>query len=61
MLNLREKAFVKSGDIVYLHFSCHGQPVEDLDGDEKDGWDESIVPYDAWKKPISGIYDGKKG
>lgn len=50
---------VKSGDIVYLHFSCHGQPVEDLDGDEKDGWDESIVPYDAWKKPISGIYDGK--
>ena len=48
----------KSGDIIYLHFSCHGQPVEDKDGDEKDGWDEAIVPYDAWRKPIKGIYNG---
>lgn len=39
----------KKGDIVYLHFSTHGQPVEDLDGDEQDGWDESIVPIDAYK------------
>ena len=23
----------KKGDIVYLHFSTHGQPVEDLNGD----------------------------
>ena len=37
------------GDIVYLHFSCHGQPFEDMNGDEEDGWDESIVPYDAQK------------
>ena len=28
--------FSKAGDMVYLHFSCHGQPVEDLDGDEED-------------------------
>ena len=47
------------GDIVYLHFSCHGQPFEDLDGDEKDGWDEAIIPYDAWRKPLKGVYDGK--
>ena len=49
----------KAGDMVYLHFSCHGQPVEDLDGDEADGWDESIIPYDALKKPIPGKYEGK--
>ena len=48
-----------SGDLVYIHFSCHGQPVEDLNGDEQDGWDEAIVPYDAWKIPIKGIYEGK--
>jgi hypothetical protein len=47
-----------AGDIIYLHFSCHGQPVEDQNGDEKDGWDEAIVPYDAWKSPIVGVYDG---
>ena len=23
----------KKGDIIYLHFSAHGQPVEDLNGD----------------------------
>lgn len=50
----------KLGDIIYLHFSCHGQPVEDKDGDEKDGWDEAIVPYDAWRKPIKGVYNGNK-
>lgn len=48
-----------TGDMVYIHFSTHGQPVEDLDGDESDGWDESIIPYDAWKKPIKNEYEGK--
>ena len=37
----------KKGDIVYLHFSAHGQPVEDIDGDEEDGWDAAIVHIDA--------------
>lgn len=37
----------QKGDIVYLHFSGHGQPFEDTSGDEEDGWDEAIVPYDA--------------
>lgn len=50
----------KKGDIVYLHFSTHGQPVEDLNGDEEDGWDESIVPIDAYKIYKKGIYEGKK-
>lgn len=50
----------KKGDIVYLHFSTHGQPVEDLNGDEEDGWDESIVPIDAYKIYKRGVYEGKK-
>ena len=56
-------AFIKAtkkGDIVYLHFSTHGQPVEDLNGDEDDGWDEAIVPIDAYKMYKKGNYEGKK-
>lgn len=50
----------KKGDIVYLHFSTHGQPVEDLNGDEDDGWDEAIVPIDAYKLYKKGVYEGQK-
>ncbi len=50
----------KKGDIVYLHFSAHGQPVEDINGDEEDGWDESIIPIDAYKNYKKGVYEGKK-
>lgn len=50
----------KKGDIVYLHFSTHGQPVEDLNGDEDDGWDEAIVPIDAYKLYKKGVYEGNK-
>lgn len=50
----------KKGDIIYLHFSTHGQPVEDLNDDEEDGWDESIVPIDAYKIYKKGIYEGQK-
>ena len=49
----------KVGDIVYIHFSCHGQPVEDIDGDEDDGWDEALVPYDALKVYMQGKYTGE--
>lgn len=49
----------KLGDVVYIHFSCHGQPVEDLDGDEADGWDESIIPFEAPKKYIPHKYHGQ--
>lgn len=51
---------VKKGDIVYLHFSAHGQPVEDLNGDEEDGWDEAIVPIDAYKIYKKGVYEGQR-
>ena len=49
----------KSGDIVYLHFSCHGQPFEDYDGDESDGWDEALVAFDALKEYNQGKYSGE--
>lgn len=59
------KAFAKltrqanPGDLVYIHFSGHGQPFEDRDGDETDGWDESIVPYNAGLRYIANVYDGR--
>ncbi len=40
----------KAGDVVYIHFSGHGQQVRDLDGDEQDFKDESWIPYDAYAK-----------
>mgnify|MGYP002623931004 CR=1 FL=1 len=46
-------------DIVYIHFSCHGQPVEDMNGDEEDGWDEALVPVDAKKVYQKGKYEGE--
>ena len=51
--------YVTSGDIIYLHFSCHGQPIEDIDGDEDDGWDEALIPFDAKKKYQKGTYTGE--
>ena len=36
------------GDVVYIHFSGHGQLVTDVNGDEEDGWDEAWIPYDAY-------------
>jgi hypothetical protein len=39
-------AKVRSGDIVYLHYSGHGAQILDDNGDELDGLDESLVPSD---------------
>ena len=39
-------------DIVYVHFSGHGQQMSDVDGDETDdGLDECWIPYDAYRRP----------
>ncbi len=38
---------VKKGDIVVIHFSSHGEQVEDDNKEETDGLDEAIVSYDA--------------
>lgn len=43
------------GDIIYIHYSGHGQLMTDLNGDEStrwngwhSQWDESLIPYDAY-------------
>jgi hypothetical protein len=38
---------VKTNDLVVIHFSGHGSQKIDEDGDEPDGLDETIVPYDG--------------
>lgn len=38
---------VGEGDIVYFQFSGHGQQIQDDNGDELDGYDEALIPYDA--------------
>lgn len=48
----------KKGDLVYIHFSMHGQPFEDLNGDEEDGWDEALIPVDAEMLYAEGVYEG---
>lgn len=52
-------AEAQSNDIIYIHFSTHGQQVTDLDGDEVDGLDEAIIPFDARKAFMKGVYEGK--
>ena len=51
-----------AGDIVYIHFSGHGQQVTDVNGDEgkKDGWDEAWIPYDAYLRYDEKRYKGEK-
>lgn len=51
---------VKPDDNVYIHFSGHGQAYEDVSGDEADGWDEALVPYDAMLQFKQGVYDGSR-
>ena len=48
------------GDIVYVHFSGHGQLVTDVNGDEDDGWDEAWIPYDAYLRYDEKRYKGEK-
>lgn len=48
-----------AGDNIYIHFSCHGQQMADNDGDEPDGLDEALIPYDAPRRYDKGVYEGK--
>lgn len=50
----------RNGDMVYIHFSCHGQQITDVSGDEKDGWDEALIPYDALLQYGQDGYRGGK-
>jgi hypothetical protein len=46
-------------DIVYIHYSGHGQQMRDVGNDESDALDECWIPYDAYRKP-SEKYRGEK-
>ncbi|MCB0581776.1 MAG: caspase family protein [Phaeodactylibacter sp.] len=54
---LADKA--RPGGVAFFHFSGHGQQVADSSGDEVDGYDEAIVPYDSPKHFQPGIYEGQ--
>ncbi|KAL7581059.1 hypothetical protein ACA910_005862 [Epithemia clementina (nom. ined.)] len=36
----------QEGDVVFCHYSGHGGKLRDDDGDEEDGFDETLVPVD---------------
>ena len=45
----------RPGDVVYLHFSGHGQLVEDYNNDEQEEFDQSFICYDACFSPQYSI------
>jgi len=45
------------GDVVYFHYSGHGSQVRDLNADEDDGLDETILPQDARLPGVPDITD----
>lgn len=55
----RLTASCKQGDVLYIHYSGHGQQMTDVHNDEKDGLDECWIPYDAYRK-ASATYHGEK-
>ncbi|MCB9871246.1 MAG: caspase family protein [Planctomycetes bacterium] len=44
-------------DVLYIHYSGHGSQVPDLNGDEDDGRDETLVPYDGRTPGVADIVD----
>jgi Caspase domain/Domain of unknown function (DUF4384) len=44
-------------DTVYIHYSGHGSQVQDLNGDEEDGLDETLVPQDGRTPGVRDIVD----
>ena len=44
-------------DTIYIHYSGHGSQVEDLNGDEEDGLDETLVPQDGRTNGVRDIVD----
>ncbi len=38
---------IAENDIAIIHYSGHGSKMRDREGDEPDGWDETIVPHDS--------------
>lgn len=44
-------------DFLYVHFSGHGAQVQDLNGDERDGFDETLVAQDSRTEGVLDILD----
>jgi hypothetical protein len=44
-------------DTMYFHYSGHGSQVQDLNGDEDDGLDETLVPQDGRTEGVRDIVD----
>lgn len=44
-----------AGDEIYIHFSGHGQLVQDMNNDEPDGLDQSFICYDACYSPKNTV------
>lgn len=38
--------YSQPGDVVFISFAGHGGRVEDISGDEEDGFDETLIPVD---------------
>ena len=55
----RMTASCKYGDVVYIHYSGHGQQITDVHNDERDRLDECWIPYDACRK-ASTTYHGER-
>jgi hypothetical protein len=53
----RLAARAKPSDVVYVHYSGHGSQVKDLNGDEADGLDETLVPTNGRTKNVADITD----
>ena len=50
------------GDVIYIQFSGHGQPIEDANGDETNEdfpFDQSFVAYDAYRSSYGKKYYGE--
>lgn len=53
------------GDLIYIHFSGHGQRITDINGDEairnpkRAGFDEAWIPYNAHAQYQEGVYQGE--
>jgi hypothetical protein len=53
-------AKARAGDVVYVHYSGHGSRMRDArapEGDEEDGWDETLVPHDSRQGKVFDITD----
>lgn len=48
-------------DTVYIHYSGHGSQVQDLNGDEADGLDETLVPQNGRTPGVRDIVDDELG